>query len=183
MHADAAGRVRSPSINMDWRTVQSATTGVDKYCVEGRHSGGVWIVSGMCHFLAYPTQFLTPFPANNFLQCLLPWIPPSKSSPSFGSKFPKDIFRDPYVSVYIYEAGSPFENVMNQYMITGKGINPFNPRGLGAEGVALNATVAGATLGGNAVLTATEVGSSPTNILPAVTGMSALDVELEIGSR
>ncbi|KAF6220447.1 hypothetical protein HO133_002879 [Letharia lupina] len=124
---------------MDWRTVQSATTGVDKYCVEGRHSGGVWIVS--------------------------------------------DIFRDPYVSVYIYEAGSPFENVMNQYMITGKGINPFNPRGLGAEGIALNATVAGATLGGNAVLTATEVGSVPTKISPAVTGMGPLGVELEIGSR
>ena len=39
---------------------------------------------------------------------------------------------------------------MNHYMVTGKGIHPFNPTGKGIEGVALNVSVAAATLGANA---------------------------------
>lgn len=38
-------------------------------------------------------------------------------------------------------------------MITGKGINPFNPRGLGLEVEMMNVTVPGATLGANATVT------------------------------
>ena len=33
---------------MDWGTVKSAATTVDRVCIEGRHSGGVWIVKGIC---------------------------------------------------------------------------------------------------------------------------------------
>ena len=47
------------------------------------------------------------------------------------------------LSVYLYEAGSPFESVMNRYMITGRGIYPLNARGLGLEGEVLNVTLAG----------------------------------------
>ena len=47
--------------------------------------------------------------------------------------------------MYIYESGSAFENVMNQYMMNGKGVYPFNPGGLGIEGVALNYTAVGLT--------------------------------------
>lgn len=30
--------------------------------------------------------------------------------------------------VYVYSAGSPFETVMNKYMTSGKGLNPYNIR-------------------------------------------------------
>ena len=50
------------------------------------------------------------------------------------------------MSVFIYQAGSPFEGMMNQYMITGKGIHPFDPRGKGLEGITLNVTSPGALL-------------------------------------
>lgn len=38
-----------------------------------------------------------------------------------------DTFTFPYMAVYLYQAGSPFEEVMNAYMFTGRGINPYNP--------------------------------------------------------
>lgn len=64
----------------------------------------------------------------------------------------KDLFGIPQVAVYIYEAGSPFEIVMNRYMISGKGINPFDPRGFGTQGIELNVTAVGTTRDANAVL-------------------------------
>lgn len=79
---------------------------------------------------------------------------PLKINTKSSSNLSEDLFRAPHVAVYLYESGSPFEKIMNQYMITGKGINPFDPRGNGIEGIALNVTVAGATLGANAVLSA-----------------------------
>ena len=63
-----------------------------------------------------------------------------------------DLFKAPHCAVYLYESGSPFEAVMNQYMISGKGIYPLNPRGHGLEGPAFNSSVAGAILGANASL-------------------------------
>lgn len=51
-----------------------------------------------------------------------------------------DHTQTPYLSLYLYESGSPFEDVLNRYMITGLGVNPFNPRGFGVEGVALNSS-------------------------------------------
>lgn len=39
------------------------------------------------------------------------------------------------MSLFLYASGSPFEDVLNGYMISGRGVNPFNPRGgLGAGG-------------------------------------------------
>jgi len=64
----------------------------------------------------------------------------------------KDIFKTPHVAVYLYEAGSPFETVVTQYMISGKGVNPFNPGGMGLNSVELNVTMPGAILGANAVV-------------------------------
>lgn len=34
------------------------------------------------------------------------------------------------MAVYLYQSESLFEEVMNDYMVTGRGINPYNPRGL-----------------------------------------------------
>ena len=68
--------------------------------------------------------------------------------------------------MYLYESGSAFESVVNQYMTSGKGTNPFDPRGRGVEGTTLNATVAGATLGANAVFSDGELGPVPTSSLP-----------------
>lgn len=51
-----------------------------------------------------------------------------------------DHTKTPYLSLFLYESGAPFEDVVNRYMITGLGVNPFNPRGFGIEGVALNST-------------------------------------------
>ena len=60
-----------------------------------------------------------------------------------------DLFRSKLVSVFLYKRSSPFENLLNQYMITGKGVYPFDPRGQGLEGTAF--TVPNATLGFNGV--------------------------------
>ena len=60
----------------------------------------------------------------------------------------------PYLSLYLYESGSPFEEVVNRYMITGLGINAFNPRGIGVEGVVVNANASGAV--GDFVVAATK---------------------------
>lgn len=39
------------------------------------------------------------------------------------------------MSLFLYASGSPFEDVLNGYMISGRGVNPFNPRGgLGGNG-------------------------------------------------
>ena len=54
-----------------------------------------------------------------------------------------DPYRNPYLAVYLYEAGAQFEAVMNKYMITGRGVNPTNPRGIGMEGVTQNVSSAG----------------------------------------
>ena len=34
----------------------------------------------------------------------------------------------PFMSVYLYESGSLFEEIFNQYMVSGSGINPYDPR-------------------------------------------------------
>lgn len=60
-----------------------------------------------------------------------------------------DIFKSPHVALYLYEAGSPFETVVTQYMISGKGVNPFNPGGLGLQGIESNLTVPGPILSPN----------------------------------
>lgn len=65
----------------------------------------------------------------------------------------EDIFKIPYVAVYIYKAGSPFETVVTQYMISGKGVNPFNPGGLGLKGTDMNISVPGPTLSASAATT------------------------------
>lgn len=59
-------------------------------------------------------------------------------------------------------------------MMTGKGINPYNPRGVGVEGVALNVSMVGATLTGNYAAT-----GMPTNAPQPLLGvdMSAIDVQ------
>jgi len=92
-----------------------------------------------------------------------------------------DQYRNPYLALYLYEAGGKFEAVMNRYMITGKGINPFNPRGGGLEGMALNATVVGATLTGEMPATGTMVGveSVPTNRLPSISGAEVSGVAVQ----
>lgn len=56
---------------------------------------------------------------------------------------------------------------MNRYMITGLGVNPFDPRGLGAEGVTLNSSgVLGgleedAVLTGDVVAAMAGIGAAP----------------------
>ena len=47
MYADPAGNVLSPAVEISWTDVLSVATTVDKCCVEGKHSGGVWIISGI----------------------------------------------------------------------------------------------------------------------------------------
>lgn len=65
---------------------------------------------------------------------------------------------------------------MNGYMITGLGVNPYNPRGFGIEGVALNSSgVWGeaedqAVLTGNVAATA-GIGGAPS---PAASGVEVL---------
>lgn len=61
-------------------------------------------------------------------------------------------------------------------MITGLGINPFNPRGLGLEGsMALNETIDGAVLTDPATALATSLGSVD---LPAASVVSALQADV-----
>jgi len=59
-----------------------------------------------------------------------------------------DMNRNPFLAIYIFQSGSDFEEIVNQYMITGKGINPYNPRsvplGPGNQGIGLNVTQEGA---------------------------------------
>lgn len=89
-----------------------------------------------------------------------------------------DHTQTPYLTLYLFESGSPFETVINRYMITGLGINPFNPRGFGIEGVALNSTgVLGAVedeavLTGNVAATA-EIGAVPSPAPSVVAGLRA----------
>ncbi|KAM0802391.1 hypothetical protein BDR22DRAFT_887623 [Usnea florida] len=64
-----------------------------------------------------------------------------------GVRVMSDPAGNPFLSLYLYASGSPFEAVVNKYMVTGLGVNPFNPRGLGAEGVVRNATLLGGELG------------------------------------
>jgi len=92
-----------------------------------------------------------------------------------------DHYRNPYLAVYVYEAGAEFEAVLNRYMITGKGINPFNPRGGNLEGMALNATVVGATLTGEMAATGTIMGVErvPTNRLPSISGAEVSGVAVQ----
>ena len=51
-------------------------------------------------------------------------------------------------------------------MITGKGVYPYSPRGLGSEGTLLNATMAGAILSGSIIAPAAGAGSVQINGLP-----------------
>ena len=74
--------------------------------------------------------------------------------------------------MYIYEAGSPFEAVLNDYMITGKGIYPLDPRGFGSEGKLLNVTMAGATLNGSIVASGMGMGSVQANAPPSALSAS-----------
>ncbi|CAF9908717.1 MAG: hypothetical protein ALECFALPRED_004911 [Alectoria fallacina] len=93
-----------------------------------------------------------------------------------------DHTQTPYLSLFLYESGAPFEDVVNRYMITGLGVNPFNPRGFGIEGVALNSTgVLGtvedqAELMGNVAATA-GIGAEPS---PAASVVAALRGELGV---
>lgn len=88
----------------------------------------------------------------------------------------------PYLSLYVYGSGSPFEDVVNRYMILGLGVNPFNPRGFGVEGVLLNSSgVLGvveeqAVLMGNVAATA-GIGAVPS---PAASVVAVLQGELEV---
>ncbi|KAF6220289.1 hypothetical protein HO133_003421 [Letharia lupina] len=138
-YADAAGQVATPSVNSNWRLIQTAAAGVLQYCVRGQRGvGGVWIIS--------------------------------------------DHTQTPYLSLYLYESGSPFEDVLNRYMITGLGVNPFNPRGFGVEGVALNSSgVLGAVedqavLAGDVAATA-GIGAAPS---PAPSVVAVLRGELGV---
>ena len=74
----------------------------------------------------------------------------------------------PIIAVYLYASGSDFEQVMNEYMITGRGINPFNPRGQGIEGIALNATEGGGVFSAVTPATATGLSSIPSSSLSLV---------------
>jgi len=92
-----------------------------------------------------------------------------------------DQSKTPYLAVYIYEAGSAFEVVMNGYMITGKGISPYNPRRLGVEGVALNATLLVATSAGEIAATGTGTGVESVRMSrlppPMSAGLAGVDVQ------
>ena len=46
MYADAGGRVRWPSVYMDWRAVEDAADTINISCMGGQRSGGVWIIQG-----------------------------------------------------------------------------------------------------------------------------------------
>jgi len=54
MYADAYGKVERPILTIDWGTIQTAASTVKGQCVDGLHSGGVWIISGTsaCFFAA-----------------------------------------------------------------------------------------------------------------------------------
>ncbi|KAL6720811.1 hypothetical protein ACLMJK_002736 [Lecanora helva] len=104
-YADETGKVHSPTVTLDWKSIQEAALSIFRFCLESKHSGGVWVV--------------------------------------------RDLFRSKLVSVFLYKSGSPFENVMNEYMLAGKGIYPFNPRGKGLEGISLDITSSEATFRGN----------------------------------
>jgi len=58
-----------------------------------------------------------------------------------------DMKQNPFLAIYIYQSGSHFEEIVNQYMITGKGINPYNPGsvpvGPGNQGIGMNVTQEG----------------------------------------
>ena len=85
---------------------------------------------------------LLPFPQHSFYNLILLLSPPPlpPTTPFLTSTPPTDPTGRPYLSLYLYESGSPFEDVMNRYMITGLGINAFNPRGFGVEGVVVNSS-------------------------------------------
>lgn len=70
-YADAFGNVKNPIINMDWRTIRSATLTLEGCCVDGQHSGGVWVVNGTyvvsLPSLQVPLLFRFPFKYHYFL--------------------------------------------------------------------------------------------------------------------
>lgn len=70
------------------------------------------------------------------------------------------MFFSPHTAVYVYQAGSQFEDIINQYMITGKGINPLNPGQSGMKATAMNVTVAGATLNARHMVMTAEMKSA-----------------------
>lgn len=45
------------------------------------------------------------------------------------------------MSLFLYASGSPFEDVLNGYMVSGRGVNPFNPRGWGGGADGGNANI------------------------------------------
>ena len=55
-YANAAGQVVTPSVNANWRIVQSATAGITQSCIRGQRGvGGVRVMSG-----EYSTPLLPP---------------------------------------------------------------------------------------------------------------------------
>lgn len=147
MYADADGRVKTPVVSMDWATIRSATLTVEAKCLGGQHSGGVWIVSGKYD------MFLSTLPNVPLIQILsycsnfVAQIYTLRSMNVTNHETSTDLFRTPLAALYIYESGSPFESVITQYMISGKGVDPLNPGGLGLKGFEMSLTVPEAVLG------------------------------------
>ncbi len=44
------------------------------------------------------------------------------------------------IVIYVYSAGSPFETVLNEYMNSGKGLDPYNIKGVSSAGWANSST-------------------------------------------
>lgn len=183
-YANAAGEVPLPSINANWRIVQAATAGVVQYCVRSQQGvGGVWIISGNA-FSPSPSIFpVDSIPRRSSYSFILPkFCRVEQVHPLTAGRLDDmpDHAQTPYLSLYLYGSGSPFEGVMNRYMITGLGVNPFDPRGFGAEGVALNSSGALGVLEEQAVLTGdvaatAGIGAAPR---PAASAVAVLQGDL-----
>ena len=68
-------------------------------------------------------------------------------------------------------------------MITGLGINPFNPRGFGIEGVALNSTGALGAVEQLAVLTGIVAATAGIGAVPSPTAGVVASLQAELGVR
>jgi hypothetical protein len=112
--ANNNGKVARPINVGSWRTILVYAQGALQSCgASYHHSGGLQIVGLQGLF----------FDENAGCLGLTPNI---------------ELWR--YQVVYIYSAGSPFETVLNEYMTSGEGLDPYNIKGASSAGWANSST-------------------------------------------
>ena len=51
MYADETGHVKNPNLALQWVNVRDAALSVNRFCIEAKRMGGLWIVRGKSAFV------------------------------------------------------------------------------------------------------------------------------------